>query len=271
MTRSRDAENPAAPGARPQAAGGRLARQVDDGVDRGVARDLVEMRDHAERRAQRRRLGRIAHEHDDLVARAGERFDQASPDEAGAAGDEHALPGRQCPRQLRRIAGNEPSDATRGVKVTQPEQDHAQCRQGGERAADAVPDRNDRSRLHRPAEQDRDEQRQDGAIVDRQQRMGDPLARRQLAAQVLLDEVDQRDDELRRQHGDHQHGRHAVRLGEAEHEEEHGIGEVSHGMQNKLAPLRTPPCDPLGQLVMIENVEQAHRELGGDQRPERTS
>ncbi len=61
---------------------------------------------------------------------------------------------------------------------------------------------------------------------------------------------------------------HAVRLRKPEHEEQRGISEVARGMQIELAPLRAPPRDPLGQLVMIENVEQAHRELGGDERPE---
>src|SRR5262249_46069724 len=49
------------------------------------------------------------------------------------------------------------------------------------------------------------EQREDGAIIDGQQRVGDALARRKLSTQVLLDEVDKCDDDFCRQHGNDQH------------------------------------------------------------------
>ena len=89
---------------RPQAVAGRLARKIDHGIDPRVVRDLREVRHDAQRWPQRRRLGRVAGEHGDVVAGARERVDQAAPDEAGGAGDEHMLAGRQRVDQHRRIA-----------------------------------------------------------------------------------------------------------------------------------------------------------------------
>ena len=62
----------------------------------------------------------------------------------------------------------------------------------------------------RPADQDRQQQHQDRAVIERKQRVIDALAGRQLAAQILLDEIHQRDDELRRQHRDDHHRQDAV-------------------------------------------------------------
>src|SRR5262249_52434044 len=93
------------------------------------------------------------------------------------------------------------------------------------------------------------------------------LARRQPAAQVLLDKVGKRDDDFRRQHGNDQHRPDAVRLGQAEDKKEHGIGQVTRAMELELAALRGAPGEPLGHLMMIEDVEQAERELKDDQAP----
>ena len=64
------AENPPALGTRPKSIGDRLAREIDDGIDRGVAGDLIEAGDQPERRPQLRRLRRIARQHDHVMASA---------------------------------------------------------------------------------------------------------------------------------------------------------------------------------------------------------
>jgi hypothetical protein len=85
-------ENAAAPLSRPQTAGDRLAREIDDGIDRTIAGNLIEARHQAERRPQCRCLGGIAREHGDLVARARERLREAAADETRRAGDQHVPP-----------------------------------------------------------------------------------------------------------------------------------------------------------------------------------
>ena len=146
------------------------------------------------------------------MARARQRLAEPAADEAGGAGDQHALSARQRPDQVGRAAEDEPLRPARSEKVTQAEHDHAGCRQRGQHAADTIPNRNDRGRLLCPADQNRNEQREDGTVVDGQQRVGDALACRQLSAQVLLDKVGERDDDFRRQHGNHQHRPEALEI-----------------------------------------------------------
>ena len=43
---------------------------------------------------------------------------------------------------------------------------------------------------------------------------------------------------------------------------------LAQAVQDKLMLLRGPPWQTLGQLVMIEDVEQAHAELEGGQGPQ---
>jgi hypothetical protein len=91
--------------------------------------------------------------------------------------------------------------------------------------------------------------------------VSDALARRQLAAHVLLDEVDERDDHLGPKHGDHQHRPQAAWREQAEDQEQRRIGEVARAMEPELAALLPSPGDPLGHLMMVDDVEQAEREL----------
>src|SRR5262249_44481248 len=69
-------------------------------------------------------------------------------------------------------------------------------------------------------------------------------------------------------HRDHQYRPEPARLGQAESEEQRCVDEIAHAVQPELTALRRPPRQPLGQLVVVENVEQAERELNGDQGPE---
>ncbi len=97
-------QNPAALAPRPQRIADRLAGEIDHGIDPRVVRDLREVGDDPQRRPQRRRLGSISRENRHVVARAGQRFDQAAADEAGRAGDQHVLPVRQRIDERSRIA-----------------------------------------------------------------------------------------------------------------------------------------------------------------------
>lgn len=96
----------------------------------------------------------------------------------------------------------------------------------------------------------------------------DPLARRQLAAQILLDEIHQRDDDLDREHGQDGNRKNAVHLEPAEHEEQQRIEHVADAVQLQLMALRWTPGEPLGEFMVIEGVEGAHRDLDGDQGPQ---
>ncbi len=98
-------QDPPSLAARPQRVAGRLAGEIDHGVDPSVVRDLREARDDAKRRPQHRGLDRVAREHGDVVTGAGQRLDQPAADEAGRAGDEHMLPERQRFDEHRRVAG----------------------------------------------------------------------------------------------------------------------------------------------------------------------
>jgi hypothetical protein len=202
------------------------------------------------------------------VARARQRLDQPAPDESGCAGNEHVLPARQRSHKIGGIPANEPVGASRREKVAQPKDHHSR---GGERrkhARQAVIDRNQCARLVGPAPQDRSEQGKNGAVIDGQQRVGDALARRQLAAQVFFDEIHERDEDFRRQHGNQEHRPKTVRLEPAEQKKEHRVGEIARAMKRKLVALRGPPCNALGHFVMIDDVEQTHRKVGGDQGPQ---
>src|SRR4051812_18408503 len=98
--------------------------------------------------------------------------------------------------------------------------------------------------------------------------MGDALTCRQMPRQILLDEIDERHRDLGRQQQQNQHRPYAMRLDPAESEEQHRVDDIARTMQHQLAPLRAPPSEPLGQLMVIENVERPKCELNGDQTPQ---
>ena len=97
--------------------------------------------------------------------------------------------------------------------------------------------------------------------------MIDAFAGRQFPAHVLLDEIHQRDDDFGCQHRDDQHRQDAVHLQPAQHQEQQRIEHVAQRMELQLVALRGTPCEPLGQLMVIERVEHAHHDLNGDQDP----
>ncbi len=98
-------------------------------------------------------------------------------------------------------------------------------------------DQLDGSRLTGPVDQDRQQQHQDRAIIERQQRMIDAFAGRQPAAQILLDKVHQGDDEFGGQHGDHDHREHAMHFEPAEHEEQQRIEKVADAVELQFMAL----------------------------------
>ena len=118
-----------------------------------------------------------------------------------------------------------------------------------------------------PAEQERQQQHQDGAVIEREQRVIDTLAGRQFPAQILLDEIHQRDDDFRDQHRDDDHRKDAVNFEPAEHEEQQRVEEIAYAVELQFLTLRGAPGEPLGQFMMIERVEGAHRDLNADQGP----
>ena len=97
--------------------------------------------------------------------------------------------------------------------------------------------------------------------------MIDTFARRQFSAQILLDEIHQRDDDFDHQHGDDDDGENAVDFEPAEHQEQKRVEQIAHAVQFQLVALRGPPRQPLGQFVVIEGVEHPHRDLDGNQGP----
>jgi len=115
---------------RPRTTGDRLAREIDDRVDARVARNLVETGDEPERRRQRHSLVRIARQHDRRMAGAGERRDEAAADEAGGAGHQHGLAGRERGHQLAGAAERQALHARRRREIAQAEQRDAAGRQG---------------------------------------------------------------------------------------------------------------------------------------------
>ena len=70
------------------------------------------------------------------------------------------------------------------------------------------------------------------------------------------------------QHRDDEHRQDAVHFQPAEHQEQQRIEHIAHAVQLQLVALRGPPGEPLGQFMVIERVERAHRDLNGDQGPE---
>ncbi|MEY9238456.1 hypothetical protein ABIF78_010837 [Bradyrhizobium japonicum] len=122
--------------------------------------------------------------------------------------------------------------------------------------------------LHSPIDQHRQQQHQDGAVIDREQRVIDPLARRQLPAQILLDEIHQRNDDLGDQNCHDQQRQHAMDFEPAEHKEQQRIEHVADTVQLQLETLRRAPGQALGEFVVIESVEHAHHDLDGDEDPQ---
>src|SRR5437899_852184 len=59
-----------------------------------------------------------------------------------------------------------------------------------------------------------------------------------------------------------------MQLETAERDEQQRVDEVARGVEFELVTLRGPPGEPLGQLVMVDDVEQAERELNDDQDPQ---
>jgi hypothetical protein len=215
-------QNAATPPQGPQAPRGWLAGEVDDGVDCRIVRNLREAGDEMERRSQQLDLSAVAHQHGDLMTGLGQRFDQAAADEAGGAGHQHVLSAGKRRDEFASLACGEPPQPSRRAEVAQSEHENAERRHGRDQAERPVVRRLDCSRLLRPSDQDGQREREDCAVVEREQRVGDALARREPAARVLLDEIDQRDDDLDEQHCHHQHRPDAMHLEAAEQHEQHG-------------------------------------------------
>jgi hypothetical protein len=97
--------------------------------------------------------------------------------------------------------------------------------------------------------------------------MIDALARRQLAAQILFDEIHQSDDDLRHQDRNDEKREQPVYFEPAENEEQKCIKHVAQAVQAQLEALRRPPGQALRELVVIEGVEHPHGDLDRDQGP----
>jgi hypothetical protein len=120
-----------------------------------------------------------------------------------------------------------------------------------------------------PRDQNRQQQNQDGAVIQRQQSVVDAFTRRQLSAQVFLNEIHQGHDHFHDQNGDHDHRPEPVNFQPAERQEQQGVERVAHAMELELVALRRAPGQPLRQFMVIKCVECAHRNLDGDQGPEK--
>ncbi|HYC96472.1 MAG TPA: hypothetical protein VEB62_00815 [Brevundimonas sp.] len=251
----------------PQAVADRLPRQVDHGVDTPIVGDLGEARDDRDRSREIGRL-RVSDEGDHLMSRAGQRGDQAPADEPGRAGDENTTAARQLPADGRGLGCDQPVGASRGGQITQAEDEYAGRGGGGHPAPQTVRDGDEPGRLARPAQQQRREQGQDGAVVEGQQGVGDPLRRRQPARPVFLDEVGQGDDHLDGQQDEYGGGQPSPRLGPADQQEERGVHQVTAPMEAQFPFLGGLPRQPLGQLMVEQGVEGAHGDLKRHQGPE---
>ena len=198
---------------------------------------------------------------------AGQARDQTAADEAGGAGDQHRLP----PRQFLDKAGRGHAVHSRQTfgrgEIPQAAKACADSRCRGNDTEQAGVSRCDRGRQHRPADQYRQQQHENGAVVDREQRVIDAFARRQFPAHVLFDEIHQRDDDFRDQHRDDEHRKNAVHFEPAEHQKQKRVEHVAQRMELQFVSLRGTPRQPLGQLMVIEGVEHPHHDLNGDQGP----
>lgn len=59
-----------------------------------------------------------------------------------------------------------------------------------------------------------------------------------------------------------------MNLEPAEHEEQQRVEHVADAVQLQLEALRRTPGQALGEFVVIEGVEHAHRDLDGDEDPQ---
>src|ERR1700729_1493328 len=98
--------------------------------------------------------------------------------------------------------------------------------------------------------------------------MVDTLACGKFTAEVFLNEIHQRDDDLGDENHDHNDGPDAVNFKPAQCQEQQGVENVSHAVKLEFVTLRGSPCQPLGHFVMVEGVECSHRDLNTDQDPE---
>jgi hypothetical protein len=179
----------------------------------------------------------IARKHDHLMAAGGKRLDQTASDEPGGPGHQHALANGERGHQRLHRRAFEPPRAARGQEVAHAEQCCTKRRQRGGNAPKSMIGGLDGRRILRPFDQDREQQRHDGAVVDRKERVIDALGRGKLSADILLDEIHEGDDHLDNEHADHQHRQIAVRLRPAEHDEQTGIEQVADRVQLELVLL----------------------------------
>src|SRR5438045_1830318 len=94
---------------------------------------------------------------------------------------------------------------------------------------------------------------------------GSPLAGRQRAGGVLLDEVPQGDQDLEQEDRPEQPGEPPPPLDPRQRAEEYRVGEVAGRVQAQLPPRGRPARQPLLPLVVPEGVEGAERTLGQQQ------
>ncbi|MCS6622743.1 hypothetical protein N0B44_07470 [Roseibacterium beibuensis] len=260
-------ENSPALGEGPQAVADRLSREVDDGVDAGGRGDLSEVADDRDRS---RKVGglRIPDQGDDLVARAGQGGDQAAADEARGAGDQHTSAAGEVPTHRGGVGRDQAVGSSGRGQIAQAEESDPRRGPGHHPAPRTVGHRDQPRRPCRPADQERDQQGQDGPVVQGQQGMGDALAGRQAAGSVFLDEVRQGDHHLDGQQDQDDDRQPALWFGPADQQEQGGVDQVSDPVQPQFRLLGRPPRQPLGQLVMEQGVEGPHGDLQGDEGPE---
>ena len=195
------------------------------------------------------------------------RLHQAAADETGRAGDQHGLARRQCAHEIFGRRDGRIGTARR-KQVAQAEDHGADAGEHHQGAPVSVRDEPDRGGIERAPHQRRQHEHEDRAIIDREQGVVHALGCRQLAAHVLLEEIRERDEHLDRERRDDHHREHPAQFEEAEHDEQTRVDEAARRMQRQFMPLRGPPGEPLGQLVMIDRVESRHRDLDRDQGPE---
>ncbi len=242
--------------------------RIDDGVDWRVRGELIEAGDQRDRRRQHLGLRGVADQRDDVVPCPAEARGKAAADEAGGASDQHGLAAGELLDEPVRGHASHAAEPAHRRKVPDAAERCTDCAGSGGDAEQALIHDTHAERLHRPIDQHRQQQHQDGAIVDREQRVVNPLARRQLAAQILLDEIHQRDDDLGDQDCHDQDRQHAVNLQPAEQQEQQRIEHVADAVQLQLETLRRAPRQALGEFVVIESVEHAHHDLDGDEGPQ---
>ncbi|HYC73234.1 MAG TPA: hypothetical protein VEC04_00165 [Brevundimonas sp.] len=264
QARTQDA---AAPGQRPGTVADRFAGKINHGVDTGVRGDLAEVRDERDRDGQIGGPG-ISHKGDDLVPGPNQRRHEPATDESGGSGDENPVAPGQFPAQGGGVRRDQPVGPAAGQQIAKAEDEYGSGRSGGHQTPKSVRRRNQLRGPGRPAGQQRQEQHQDGAIVQGQQGMGDPFRGRKPPGAIFLDEIRQGNEHFDGE-DDHQgHRQPAPRFGPSDQGEEGGVDQVANAVQAQLPFLGRFPRQPFGQLVMEQGVEGPHGDLERHKGPE---